>query len=434
MTFARVAALAVVVAACGKPASGPTYYADVKPIVDARCTKCHVAGGIAPFALGTYAELVAKKDKLHDAVRDRIMPPWMPDDHCNSYLGDRTLTDDQRSLIVRWVESGALVGEPSQAGQPLAQAPSPSLSRVDATLAMATPYVPRESPDEYRCFLLDWPATTTKFITGFSAKPGNPAVVHHVIAYLIAPADVASYQALDGADGHPGYSCFGGPGGPSDNINFLGGWTPGTDGLDFPAGTGLRVDAGSKLVLQLHYNTAAVTGTPAPDRTSLQLKLDDHVEKEAAFVPWVNPRWLNHKMPIPAGAADVVHSFALDITPFAADYTNGTIASNEPFTVYTARLHMHTRGSHGRLDILRASGEDTCLLEIPRWDFHWQADYELAKPVVFQPGDQLSIECHWDNSAAHQPLVDGKPVAPTDLNWGERTEDEMCIGFFYVSQ
>src|SRR5690554_1270711 len=39
--------------------SGPayTYYRDVKPIIDARCTTCHVPDSIAPFPLRTFEEV-----------------------------------------------------------------------------------------------------------------------------------------------------------------------------------------------------------------------------------------------------------------------------------------------------------------------------------------------------------------------------------------
>jgi hypothetical protein len=53
---------------------------------------------------------------------------------------------------------------------------------------------------------------------------------------------------------------------------------------------------------------------------------------------------------------------------------------------------------------------------------------------VVKPGDQLSIECHWNNSAANQPLVDGKKLEPRDVDWGESTTDEMCLGLLYVSE
>ena len=65
-----------------------------------------------------------------------------------------------------------------------------------------------------------------------------------------------------------------------------------------------------------------------------------------------------------------------------------------------------------------------CLLDIPRWDFHWQANYRFKEPKVVKSGDRIAVECHWDNSL---------PGA-RDVSWGEGTEDEMCLGIFYMTQ
>ena len=48
-------------------------------------------------------------------------------------------------------------------------------------------------------------------------------------------------------------------------------------------------------------------------------------------------------------------------------------------------------------------------------------------------GDKLGIECHWDNSASNQRVVDGKKLDPVDLHWGDGTGDEMCLGIFYMT-
>lgn len=42
--------------------------------------------------------------------------------------------------------------------------------------------------------------------------------------------------------------------------------------------------------------------------------------------------------------------------------------------------------------------------------------------VRLWPLDQISIECHWNNSA---------PGA-RDVNWGAGTQDEMCLGVLYI--
>src|SRR5262249_13395355 len=148
------------------------------------------------------------------------------------------------------------------------------LSRVDRELKLPEAYTPALRPDDYRCFLLDWPEASQKFITGFGVPPGNAAIVHHVLAYAEPPAQVARYQAYDDADPRRGSTCFGGPrpatADGTDLPNQLGGWAPGVLGIDFPASTGIGVEPGSKIVVQMHYNTSDTP--PAPDQTVVRLK------------------------------------------------------------------------------------------------------------------------------------------------------------------
>ena len=120
--------------------------------------------------------------------------------------------------------------------------------------------------------------------------------------------------------------------------------------------------------------------------------------------------------------------------PYLPILTDGAFVSDKPVTVYSVGLHMHTRGTRGRVAIQRQAGGEECLLEVPRWDFHWQGSYGLTTPRIFNPGDKFYLECHFDNSAANQPFVDGKRVEPRDLNWGEGTHDEMCLTGFYLTQ
>jgi Copper type II ascorbate-dependent monooxygenase, C-terminal domain/Copper type II ascorbate-dependent monooxygenase, N-terminal domain len=424
MRLAPLALLAL--AACSGAA--PTWYADAQPIVAARCAGCHYAGGIAPTSLQTYQEAFSQRQALRAQLASGTMPPWPPAAGCNTYLQDRSLPAAEKATLLAWLDGGATAGSPADAPKAATSTPA-GLSRVDATLGLAAPYTPVLSPDEYRCFVLDWPEARARYVTGFAARPGNAALVHHVIAYLATPDQAAAYQALDNGDSAPGYTCFGGSGGPSQQM--LGAWAPGSGGYDFPAGSGIAVQPGSKVILQIHYNTSVHLGQS--DQSTIQVKLDDTVDRVAAVLPWTDPNWLRGLMPIPAGQADVMHWFAFDPTPFLSLITQGVIP-NGPVRIWSAALHQHLRGKSSRLEIKRASGAAECLLQIDAWDFHWQGSYGLAEPVTLNPGDQLSLTCHWDNSAANQPVVDGVQVAPKDLNWGEGTGDEMCIGFLYVTR
>lgn len=399
------------------PAAGPTYYADAKPILDAKCAGCHTPGGIAPFSLQTYAEAEAQKAAIAAAVTSGTMPPWPPSADCAEYLGNRSLTQDQIDTLTAWIDAGAQEGDPGAEAPPLDG--TRTLSRTDLTLSIPEPYTPVLSPDEYRCFVVDWPAAEQTFVTGFGVKPGAASIVHHVIAYLATPETVATFEELDASDPGPGYSCFGGAGG--GKAAWIGGWAPGALGADFPAGTGIEIPPGSKVILQIHYNTS--TAEPEPDQSSIVLKVDPTVEKKAFVMPWTNPSWIVAKtMDIPAHSTDVTHSWEIDPTKFIGGSSGGAVAPNTPFTIYTAGLHMHTRGTHARTEIHGAGGASQCLLEIPSWNFHWQGSYELATPATLSPGDSLYLECHWDNAG------------PTDINWGEGTGDEMCLGTFFITQ
>ena len=52
------------------------------------------------------------------------------------------------------------------------------------------------------------------------------------------------------------------------------------------------------------------------------------------------------------------------------------------------------------------------------------ADYYFATPVRLARGDQLYVECHWDNTAANQKIVNGTQQEPRTIHWG--TDQEMC--------
>jgi hypothetical protein len=399
------------------PAPSANYYRDIKPVVDSRCNGCHVEGGVGPFPLTTYEQVSSQKDGIRWAVSERIMPPWLAADGCNEYQHDRSLSDDEIALITGWVDAGAPEGDPKDA---VAGGPGDTqgLSRVDRTLASPEPYLPQGGPDDYRCFVLDWPEQATTYVTGLGIEPGVPAMLHHMIAYVAKPDSVAEYEQMDAAEPGPGYTCYGGPGG---RPAWIGGWAPGAQGYDMPAGTGIEIQPGSKVIMQIHYNMSYTKAQP--DATKLLFKLDPSVEKKAGVVPWLEFNWiLNNDMPIPAHSVDVSHSVSKDPTPYVGFLTDNAITSNQPLTIHTAALHMHTFGKSGTIAIERQDGTSACLLNVPRWDFHWQGWYFLKDTITLNPGDKLRLECHWDNPTDN------------DLNWGESTSDEMCLSTFYVTQ
>ncbi len=428
-TFVAAASIGGGLASCGgtdPPAgedpteAGVTYRRDVKPIVDARCVPCHKEGGVAPFSLEHYASVRSTRSSIAQATADRTMPPWHASNECAEYVADRSLTDEEIATLAAFAAGEGPEG--AEDGEPIDVGPTYALSRVDLSLAMREPYQPTiEQGDDYRCFVLDWPETAPTHVTGLRVTPGATGNVHHAIAFVADPDEVAAIEALDAGEPGPGYTCYGGPQAPA---SWLGVWVPGTGGTDYPPGTGIEVFPGSKVVLQVHYS--AQGRAAPPDVTSVDLKLDAAVAKKAWIQPWTDPTWQGDGgMKIPAGQADVMYAASFEPALFLTD--------GQPLTVYSLGLHMHELGRSGRVWVDRVGGASECLLEIPEWDFHWQGAYGFAAPRTLYPGDRLGIECHWDNSTEHQPVVDGKRQLPRDVEWGEGTLDEMCLAALYVT-
>jgi hypothetical protein len=403
----------------------PDYWHDAKPILDSQCASCHVAGGIGPFPIVSLADVTTWGGLMREAIGSGEMPPWPPNDCCGSYRHNRSLSAADRDTLLRWLDAGAPEGDPTGA-PPSQPPPPPALSRVDLTLRMPTQYTPvaTEETSELRCFLIEgWPFVEEKYITGIDVRPANRSIVHHVIVQTVGLGDVPEIRSREGRDGRPGFDCRNLR---SDvHVNGgVGGWVPGTTPRESPDGTiGVRFPANSQVLLQVHYDIR--NGVTTPDQIEIDFQIADEVKHRGKGMVVTNPLWLaGNALEIEAGNSDVMYNFAYDPTVL---FTRG-----DPLYIHLVELHMHFVGSYGRVAIQRADGSWDCLLDIPKWDYHWAGSYELTEPVQVRPGDMLYVECHWDNSAANQVPVSGARPPPRDLVWA--TADEMCAGIMLYTE
>ncbi len=411
------------------PISGKvSYYQDVKPFMDAKCVRCHKAGTVAPFSLDTYELAKQYGAAAKGAVMSGSMPPWNFKDGCNEYKANFSLTPMEKATLYAWVDQGMTAGDAAKPGAKI-DIDEVGLSRVDVSLQIPEPYTSKQQPDEYRCFPVLWPSkyTTDVFMTGYRAVPSNPRVVHHVEVYYIPRAQVQSVMTKDAADPGPGYTCFGGPGAGNGTV---GGWAPGSPGYDYPANVGIKIQPGSAMVIQVHYNTQTA-GQSEPDQSKVEFKVDENVV-EGGYDFWMNFQWTTGGMNIPAGKADVAFDWTAD--PTTLNGGSGFGGSGKPMIIYTAGIHMHNLGTTGFMYLRRKDGSRQCIVEISDWDFHWQGGVRLKKPLLVNPGDVIEMQCRFDNSQANQPVYQGKQQAPRNVNWGENTTDEMCLGILLWGQ
>lgn len=400
---------------------GPTYYQDVAPMLNQRCVGCHVTGGAAPFALASYAEASMFAPVMLASVEAGTMPPWPPGGSTPPLEHDRSLPEAERELLAAWVEAGAPEGDPNDPA-PLREPETMVLPSVDLATDIGTDYVPDDSlSDDYHCFVIDLGVTEDRVALGYQYTPGNRKTVHHVLSTLFTADSLAAIQAVDAETPEDGWSCFGGysniPG--ATPVGALGGWVPGVTAANYPPGTGVEVPAGSLLVVQIHYNLGGGTD---PDRTRLDIAFAP--PEQAASLQLLRTQgypWPSFTLP--PEEKDIVVEKVMSARVTTQKYPDG-----DAYIVGVAG-HMHLLGTAFSLSLVGAEGERT-ILEIPRWDFHWQGNYALVEPIRVAAGEEVRIRCVYDNTAEHRAAQGMGP--PVEVTWGEGTQDEMCLGYLQM--
>jgi hypothetical protein len=403
-----------VIAACGDNLPGEpapdaagddpvvtTYYKHVAPILTRRCVSCHVEDGVAPFALTSYAAAREEAVRIADVTERRIMPPWPAESSgaCNTFVDQRRLAADEIATLAAWLRDGALPGDPRDAVT-VAPPPPPAFTpgiRLQASAA----YTVVNGPDEYRCFIVDPKLVTQQYITAISMQLDRAEIVHHMQLFSAdTQAQRDEIAVREAEDAAPGYACDDEGVGP--NLRYIGVWAAGDLVRRWPAGTGVRLNPGSHLVLQFHYHNHGTV--PLADRTALELETASSVSSVGSIL-------------------------GMSASPLILPPNEPSIAVTEstpvPFTPTYARavrLHMHEIGIHARMELER-DGVSTCMLDIPRWDFGWQLFYTFEQPIQLLPGDRIRVTCVYDTTSR-----------TTTTTWGTSTDDEMCIGYTYIAR
>ncbi|MCS7209394.1 MAG: redoxin domain-containing protein, partial [Fimbriimonadales bacterium] len=132
-----------------------TYAKHIAPIMQAYCQPCHRPGEVAPFSLMTYRDAYTWRKEIAKVVEARQMPPWKPVHGYGEFQGERRLTDEQIGMILKWVESGAPMGDPKDLPPPKQFSNGWKLGEPDIVLEMPVEYeVGPTGDDEYRHFVI----------------------------------------------------------------------------------------------------------------------------------------------------------------------------------------------------------------------------------------------------------------------------------------
>jgi hypothetical protein len=403
-----VAAETVFAAGTASASTEPiTFNKDILPILQANCQTCHRPGEIGPMPFLTYEGTRPWAKAIKAAVISRKMPPWFADPKFGHWANDRSLRQEDIDKLTTWVDNGAPEGDTKDRPAPIQWTEGWVIPKPDLTVEMPVDYkVPAKGTIEYTYMIVPTGFTEDKWVQFMEVRPGNRALVHHANIYIRRPGSKWLREYPVNVPFVPTEQKTSSSAGAPLTDENIAGFTPGKQTVTLSGNDAKLIPAGSDIVFQIHYTT---NGQEGVDRTKIGFVFAKNApEQRVARIFAANATFT-----IPPGAPDY------KVEAVTTLQTETTLVSLKP--------HMHLRGKAMEFRVVY-TGEKEILLNIPHYDFNWQTECILDKPMVLPKGARLEVTAIFDNSANNK----FNPDATSVVKWGDQSWEEMAIGYFEV--
>jgi hypothetical protein len=396
-----------------------TFTKDVAPVLQKNCQGCHRPGEAAPFSMLTYEQARPWAKAMKEAVLLKKMPPWFADPHYGKFANDRSLSQKEIDTLVTWADAGAPEGDAKDLPAPISFIEGWRIPKPDVVFEMPNAFnVPAAGTIEYQYVVVPTGFTQDRWVQFAEARPGNRALVHHIIAFIREPDSKWMKDAKPGVPFVPEkpkeekkakkHKKSDDDDGAAFSGDAIAGYAPGMYPMQLEPGQAKLIKAGSDIVFQLHYTANGKTGT---DQSKVGLVFATETPKERVFTLGA----VNGKFKIPPRDPN----YQVD-----SEFELGTqvkLVSMQP--------HMHLRGKDFEYRVTYPTGEAETLLKVPNYSFSWQLLYQPVKQIVLPKGTKIACTAHFDNS----PNNPNNPNPGKEVSWGDQSWDEMMIGFFDVA-
>lgn len=376
------------------------FYEHIAPIVHRNCTPCHQPNKSAPFNLITYEDVAKRAKFISKVTETRYMPPFPADRKFQAYLNERGLTVGEIAKIKLWIEGGMKEGV-LKSLENTQQSIASDLIKPDLVLKMNRPYqILGENLEDFRFFSLPSKTPRDEYITAIGFTAGNKKVVHHSRLMVDTTNNIRGIDGLSETD--PKVYEFQKT---ALKEEFLYGWVPGNDKISFPKGTGVKLNANSDFLLNMHYAPSPVSDT---DQSEIHLYFSkEKIEREVRNFTLRENDISNKPFLIKAGQK-------------ATFFISKKI--DKSMSLISVLPHMHLIGKTFRAFVITPDGEVVNLVKIDNWEFNWQMTYQFKKLLKISAGSTFIVEGTYDNTAEN-PENPYSP--PRDIGYGWGTKDEM---------
>src|SRR5262249_26301779 len=155
--------------------------------------------------------------------------------------------DGEKQVLAQWAAAGAPEGDPRDFPEPPRFAEGWTIPEPHETVYMSPKLhdVPATGVVPYKFFLVDPGWKEDRWVSAVEPRPGNPAVVHHILVFLIPPNT-----------GKPDFF--------RQDDSFFAAYVPGMLPEQLEPGCARFVPVGSRFLFNVHYTP---NGSPQQDRS-----------------------------------------------------------------------------------------------------------------------------------------------------------------------
>jgi hypothetical protein len=407
----------------------PTFTKDIAPIIFENCTPCHRDEGAAPFSLTNFNQVNRKKTTILEVTQSGYMPPWPADRNYSHFIGERYLTSEQKELIKRWIETGAVEGKPED----LPPLPTfSSVSRIgepDTTVWFDSIFIEGNSRDRFFIATLPIELPEDKYVRAMEFLPNKNNLVHHMNGRLLNYEDDKKETVFGGkrllnlevseSDYNEQFAALklaNDDGSRPQQINSAVNYLPGVEGTLYPEGIGgFKIHKKSILIADdIHYGPISKGKW---DHSHVNIFFSDEPPK----------RPINEVMLGTNGEGKIIPP--LVIPPNKITKHTVFLEIPQDISVLTINPHMHLLGKSFKAYALPPNGDTIRLINIPRWDFRWQYFYTFPKMLKIPKGSVVYVEAEFDNTLDNPNNPYNPPQEIRERyefgGAGMRTTDEM---------
>lgn len=363
-------------------------YTNALNVIKTKCTPCHYNGGAAPFTLTTYLDIKKHAPTIKYVVTKGVMPPWQADSSYSKFNHNRSLTKEQAVTLIKWIDEGC---KKTTKQETIEVDTLPNYKPDTVLLSPTITIYPteREKTEGYTFFL---PIKKGQYIKLVDFLPLTARKYIH----------------------HCNFSVF-----KNDSMNFgsqiyLGGWTNGNTLRPFPAGVGFLSPDKVYLFVEIHF-------VDVPIETTVQFGIGFRFDSVAPTRPL--------KLYDAAGINRLPSPTYLPPNKVSTYVVTDTL--KDDISLYSIYPHMHVLGKNMVAYAITPNNDTINLIRINRWNFDWQEQYILPKPLILKVGTRVISSFTFDNSR-NNPANKFNPTKPILFN-GMRSDEEMMNLIFHYT-